>query len=577
MSLFVLSQRIEEVPSRENSSVWERQAERPTAMPNDKKTKVAVRSGSLSSVALALAACGGDGASDESKEIEADVAYPVIPESGSGVIEASYPQLLFSQDKIVYRDVTVDQENYWPTPGVSFFLPTDVNLDSRTDILIHLWWGTNTAYEFFTTEPTPDLILIYVQEESGAFTLSNQEVFGSALPSLGGASRKVSYKDINGDGVIDFAFAMNMEDLRAQAGVADTNNAFPTVVLSNGLGGYEVVRLGEAAWGHGVEIIELPNSIFDIAFGGYSGTSRQIFRFDGGEFIDVIDQYPVDSFSGNWANTINSFFSTDDNATFITSSITNNIYASEPNQNELGELYYQLEQVEQGFIVHIVTEDGAYELYREVKPSDYQMKSEMDTIYNGLTVHILDDGKALTHYTIDAQRIFQEDGGRIVLVNKISASLLEDSVNLVTGEILIDHAPKPYTTYSFFSLDVDGVVELNVEFEEEFGNINTNFFDVLDLDGNGCFDLVIHVFNRPWEDALKTQNLPLIYLNDGNDLLVRVNPLDFLDERNLLIGDFDQGLQTSMFDLNGDGKLNIFQYPEVFQDEMVIHYSDVLI
>jgi hypothetical protein len=343
------------------------------------------------------------------------------------------------------------------------------------------------------------------------------------------------------------------------------------------VGGYEVIHLGQAAMGHGVEIIELPNSIFDVAFGGYSGNNRQMFRFDNGEFIDVIDQYPVDLFYGVWASTINSFFSADENVTFITSSISDNIYASELTQNELGEPFYQLEQVEQGFIVHVVTEVGAYELYREVKPSDYQMKTEMDTIYNGLTVHILDDGKALTHYTIDAQRIFQEDGGRIVLVNKISASLLEDSVNLVTGEIVIDHAPKPYTTYSFFSLDVDGVVELNVEFEEEFGNINTNFFDVLDLDGNGYFDLVVHVFNRPWEDTLKTQNLPLIYLNDGNDLLVRVDPLDFLDERNLLVGNFDLSLQTSMFDLNGDGKLNIFQYPVVFQDEMTIHYSDVLI
>lgn len=576
MSLFVPSQRNEEVPSGENSSVWERQAERPTAMPNDKKMKVAVRSGSLTSVALALAACGGDGASDESKGVETDVADPVIPESGAGVIDASYPQLIFSQDKIVYRDVTVDQENYRSTPVVSLFLATDVNLDDRTDFLVHLWWEAYEANDVFTTEPTPDLLLMYVQDEDGAFKLSNQEVFGTALPSLGGASRKVSHKDINGDGVQDFAFAMNMEDLRDQAGDSDIN-AQPTIVLSNGVGGYEVIRLGEAAWGHGVEIIELPNSIFDVAFGGYSGNNRQMFRFDNGEFIDVIDQYPVDLFYGVWASTINSFFSADENVTFITSSISDNIYASELTQNELGEPFYQLEQVEQGFIVHVVTEVGAYELYREVKPSDYQMKTEMDTIYNGLTVHILDDGKALTHYTIDAQRIFQEDGGRIVLVNKISASLLEDSVNLVTGEILIDHAPKPYTTYSFFSLDVDGVVELNVEFEEEFGNINTNFFDVLDLDGNGYFDLVVHVFNRPWEDTLKTQNLPLIYLNDGNDLLVRVDPLDFLDERNLLVGNFDLSLQTSMFDLNGDGKLNIFQYPEVFQDEMTIHYSDVLI
>jgi hypothetical protein len=205
------------------------------------------------------------------------------------------------------------------------------------------------------------------------------------------------------------------------------------------------------------------------------------------------------------------------------------------------------------------------------------MKSELDTSYNGLSVYVLDDERVLSGYAIDAQKVFQESSGRIVLVNKISASLVDSSAHLETGGVLMQEQLKPYTTYSFFSLDVDGVVELSVEFEEEFGNISTNFFDVLDLDGNGYFDLVIHVFNRPWVDALKTQNLPLIYLNDGNDLLVRVNPLDFLDERNLLIGDFDQGLQTSIFDLNGDGDLNIFQYPEVFQDEMIVHYSDVLI
>jgi len=50
---------------------------------------------------------------------------------------------------------------------------------------------------------------VHLSNGDGTYRDGNQEVFGELVPSLGGASRKYDTGDFNGDGRVDFAFAMN--------------------------------------------------------------------------------------------------------------------------------------------------------------------------------------------------------------------------------------------------------------------------------------------------------------------------------------------------------------------------------
>ena len=73
-------------------------------------------------------------------------------------------------------------------------------------------------------------------------------MFGELVPSLGGASRKYDTGDLNGDGRVDFAFAMNWEDGRSGS-PWEYSRASPAVILSKNEAEYEVVKIGTPGLG----------------------------------------------------------------------------------------------------------------------------------------------------------------------------------------------------------------------------------------------------------------------------------------------------------------------------------------
>ena len=78
-------------------------------------------------------------------------------------------------------------------------IPTDLNRDSHQDLLIHYWCGPDNFGTAIKT-PTRDALAALINDGSGNFTLNNIEVFGASFAQLGGAARKYSSGDLNGDG-----------------------------------------------------------------------------------------------------------------------------------------------------------------------------------------------------------------------------------------------------------------------------------------------------------------------------------------------------------------------------------------
>jgi hypothetical protein len=77
------------------------------------------------------------------------------------------------------------------------------------DFIAHFWCDSQTPAEF-DDQPVQDALVAYLSDGFGGYNIDNIEVFGSINPQLGGASRKYSRGDLNGDGKDDFAFAMNL-------------------------------------------------------------------------------------------------------------------------------------------------------------------------------------------------------------------------------------------------------------------------------------------------------------------------------------------------------------------------------
>jgi len=118
---------------------------------------------------------------------------------------------------IVISDASEYYKDKCATPSIQFVIPVKLNSDNLQDFIVHYWCSQPLPWGREMTTATPDALVAQVSQSDGTYKVSNEQVFGSKLYGLGGASRKFVRGDINGDGRDDFAFAMNWEDGRLAA------------------------------------------------------------------------------------------------------------------------------------------------------------------------------------------------------------------------------------------------------------------------------------------------------------------------------------------------------------------------
>ena len=143
---------------------------------------------------LLIINCGGGGGSSSDSPLTLSQNIP--------------PQPLFKDTPIKLIDDVSYYSQACNKPSFQFLIPVKINNDHYMDFIAHFWCDSSTPAEF-DDQPVQDALVAYLSDGFGGYTIDNIEVFGSVNPQLGGASRKYSRGDLNGDGKDDFAFAMN--------------------------------------------------------------------------------------------------------------------------------------------------------------------------------------------------------------------------------------------------------------------------------------------------------------------------------------------------------------------------------
>jgi hypothetical protein len=142
-------------------------------------------------------------------------------------------------------------------------ISADITNDGTEELILHYSSG-NAGQIADHPLPTFDAVVVFDFSDNGEISVINSEIFGQDEVSLGGGSRDYDIGDLNRDGFVDIAFALSGDDGRTllegqdiDAPLAYGKNS--AVLLSSGMGTYEVQILPQVQFWHTVNII--PNSL----------------------------------------------------------------------------------------------------------------------------------------------------------------------------------------------------------------------------------------------------------------------------------------------------------------------------
>lgn len=446
----------------------------------------------------------------------------------------------FSPSSLTINEATENFPDTCTDPSIQFLIPVDLNNDNYVDIIGHVWcdlqadlWGT------FVTTPTDDAIIAYVSDAEGNYSVQNQSIFGTDRPKLGGASRKYVRGDFNGDGVDDFAFAMNWEDGRG-GGPHEwnlTQTAKPAIILSQGDYQYRIINPGTAVWFHAVDAIRESNGRDVAANAGFISVepnkNLQFFRWEAGNtFSEVSDEFPsVFDNAGSWANTFRAFGD-------APNEVENYIFGNYGSNNLNGASLW-------------IKGDTRWE-----ETSIWSIPVDFVTSYQGWnqelgtygTVNVTSlDGQQYIGGAIDESCVMYHRTVEIkpTIIGKFSAEKPYEQVN--EGDVLVQNEDGfPAQRILFFEKDGDQLVRLAQAIENENENVNANFIDCTDFNNDGFDDIVVEVLHE--------SGMPEFYINDTLGNFTRLENSGFPTP-------FTSSAQGYLYDMNKDGlkDLVIFQ------------------
>ncbi len=390
--------------------------------------------------------------------------------------------------------------------NIQWVLPVQLNDDGMTDFIVNYWQAAPSP-GFVLTDPTRDVLFAFVSQADGSYKVDNLGVFGVADPKLGGASRKVDRGDINGDGVDDFAFAMNSEDGRAAEDV-NTNEARPAILLSQPGGKYSIVNLGQAAWGHSVTQIDNGLGTKDILFAGYTDPSLQAFRYANGAFSDVTSQYSAAS--QGWATAVKSVPSRSPStaSTYLIGTDT---------QGEMVNGQYRI--TKNGLALYAKSGSGwsiVDAFYNEAVFSTAWISWQRAENV-GVSVYKI-DGKYYFHGTFDEILVSNDlnADGSITVIGKMMLGRYTKSDVIDQGQKYDEQDVRPENHLRVFKLKDGHLIEQPGAIIGQKVDVNFNDFYLTDINGDGAKDIVVQAMTRPWVPSLATNaGQPIVYINDG--------------------------------------------------------------
>ena len=446
------------------------------------------------SVLLIINCGGGGGSSSDSLPAPAQVITP---------------QTLFKESSIKLIDAVSYYSSACNQPSFQFLIPTKINDDIYIDFIAHFWCDSSTPTEFDDL-PVEDALVAYLSDGYGGYNIDNLNVFGSVSAKLGGASRKYSRGDLNGDGKDDFAFAMNWEDGRAAYDYDSmvANYAQPSILMSHE-SGYKIERIGKPDWGHSVQIKGTK-----VLFGGHSS---QAFELIDSTWVDISEQFTDLSFA--------SFLVFDD---YIINSVRRNGLQG-------------LELLEKNIVISSLMIEESFKV-------NFESWNNTGTgNYDELGVYNIRGENYFHGMTTEMCR--QDD----LIIATINASKLK-SGEIIEGGYYSETETDPVVLFAFYQIENKALVEKQIEIIGEEINHNFNFFDCIDVNNDNKSDIVAQVFSQPWNDQDNNQGVPEVYINSDGSYFN-------LDTSTWPIYSVNDGSQGYLSDVDSNGTFDLVMFP----------------
>ena len=446
------------------------------------------------SVLLIINCGGGGGSSSDSLPAPAQVITP---------------QPLFKEASIKLIDAVSYYSSACNQPSFQFLIPTKINDDTYIDFIAHFWCDSSTPTEFDDL-PVEDALVAYLSDGYGGYNIDNLDVFGSVSAKLGGASRKYSRGDLNGDGKDDFAFAMNWEDGRAAYDYDSmvANYAQPSILMSHE-SGYKIERIGKPDWGHSVQIKGTK-----VLFGGHSS---QAFELIDSTWVDISEQFTDLSFA--------SFLVFDD---YIINSVRRNGLQG-------------LELLEKNIVISSLMIEESFKV-------NFESWNNTGTgNYDELGVYNIRGENYFHGMTTEMCR--QDD----LIIATINASKLK-SGEIIEGDYYSETETDPVVLFAFYQIENKALVEKQIEIIGEEINHNFNFFDCIDVNNDNKSDIVAQVFSQPWNDQDNNQGVPEVYINSSGSYFN-------LDTSTWPVYSVNDGSQGYLSDVDSNGTFDLVMFP----------------
>ena len=446
------------------------------------------------SVLLIINCGGGGGSSSDSLPAPAQVITP---------------QTLFKESSIKLIDAVSYYSSACNQPSFQFLIPTKINDDIYIDFIAHFWCDSSTPTEFDDL-PVEDALVAYLSDGYGGYNIDNLDVFGSVSAKLGGASRKYSRGDLNGDGKDDFAFAMNWEDGRAAYDYDSmvANYAQPSILMSHE-SGYKIERIGKPDWGHSVQI-----KGSKVLFGGHSS---QAFELIDSTWVDISEQFTDLSFA--------SFLVFDD---YIINSVRRNGLQG-------------LELLEKNVVISSLMIEESFKV-------NFESWNNTGTgNYDELGVYNIRGENYFHGMTTEMCR--QDD----LIIATINASKLK-SGEIIEGGYYSETETDPVVLFAFYQIENKELIEKQIEIIGEEINHNFNFFDCIDVNNDNMSDIVAQVFSQPWNDQDNNQGVPEVYINSGGSYFN-------LDTSTWPVYSVNDGSQGYLSDVDSNGTFDLVIFP----------------
>ena len=446
------------------------------------------------SVLLIINCGGGGGSSSDSLPAPAQVITP---------------QPLFKEASIKLIDAVSYYSSACNQPSFQFLIPTKINDDTYIDFIAHFWCDSSTPTEFDDL-PVEDALVAYLSDGYGGYNIDNLDVFGSVSAKLGGASRKYSRGDLNGDGKDDFAFAMNWEDGRAAYDYDSmvANYAQPSILMSHE-SGYKIEQIGKPDWGHSVQIKGTK-----VLFGGHSS---QAFELIDSTWVDISEQFTDLSFA--------SFLVFDD---YIINSVRRNGLQG-------------LELLEKNIVISSLMIEESFKV-------NFESWNNTGTgNYDELGVYNIRGENYFHGMTTEMCR--QDD----LIIATINASKLK-SGEIIEGDYYSETETDPVVLFAFYQIENKALVEKQIEIIGEEINHNFNFFDCIDVNNDNKSDIVAQVFSQPWNDQDNNQGVPEVYINSDGSYFN-------LDTSTWPVYSVNDGSQGYLSDVDSNGTFDLVMFP----------------